>query len=314
MKSLILIVLVVVLFAIYFNSCCSLPGTTPLTKSEDGKIEIIEVEKDKPYKNIKNNIHKLPRYFEILSWNGLAGGRKIFKNITGLKFDAFKCSAEEWDNIFYDLLKEKDIVLIQEAYIDESFLNLLETADVEYSWNMARSFITDWHLPNGVLTISTAEAESVYPILECEPVLPTPKSALFTTFGFKNDDSVKLLVVNVHAVLMGSKNFKHQLKNIKRIIDKHNGPVILAGDFNTMSESRTKELDIFTKGSKKLSEVKLNGDQDKRVKLYDYPIDFIFYRGLVSEKAYVIDLKEEKGCKVSDHNPIVAKFRLKRGE
>ena len=310
--------LIIILFTIYYSACCSLPETNPLIISTgNGGFQKIEVGLDHPYENTDTHHYKLDASsFEVLSWNGLAGCRKTIKNLAGF---AINCTPKKWNGTFFEISKGKDIILIQEAYMDEDFLHIMDAFDTPYSWNMAVSFIADKekNIPTGVLTLSTATAQSVYPMRACEPIFPTPKSALFTTFAFK-DHFEKLLVVNIHAILMGTENFKYQLVSIKKKIDDHSGPVILAGDFNTMTKRSTEILKSAIKKPELLQTITKGFNEvsfkiDKRVKsLFGYPYDFIFYRGLISEGAYTIDLNDKNENKVSDHNPLVVTFKLEK--
>lgn len=294
-------------------SCCLFPTTETIMTTEYGRLEAIEVAKDEPYRIANTDDRKLPRSFDLLSWNGLAGDRKLGKNLAGLKLKAFECGPEIWNDVFVELAERKDLVLIQEAYLDGAFLKTIGGLDDRRSWAMARSYVTDGNVPNGVATISVAEARSAYPILAREALLPTPKAALLTTYCFEGDDSARLLVVNIHAVLSGSANYRTQLRNIKDEIDKHDGPVILAGDFNSFSKARAGELDILTQGPAALDEIRFEGDEDARVRLFGRPVDYVFYRGLIPEHAQIVDLDDRASGKVSDHNPIIVGFLMPAG-
>lgn len=300
------------LLAMTIAACCTSCYTTPQapTAIREGAAGVrrIEFDRDAPYEFENAGDCRLPRSFEVLSWNGLAGCRSAIKNITGLRLNAFACSPERWDEVFCELSEEKDIILIQEAYLDDGFLRAIGAFGEPYSWNMAQSFMTGGGMPNGVATLSTASAQSIHPLLSDQPFLPTPKSALLTVYGFE-DAAARLLVVNIHAVLMGSRNFGAQLRRIKERIDAHEGPVILAGDFNTLSKDRLRELEIFAQGPGGLEEVRFDAEGDRRVRMFRRPVDYVFYRGLRPDYAYAVDLGG-KGGKVSDHNPIVVRFSL----
>ncbi|MBU2515351.1 hypothetical protein KJ966_28890 [bacterium] len=128
---------IIIAFTMYCCiSCCSLPNTTSLVRTENGKLKIIDVEKDKPYSVTQNLSRDLPQSFVVLSWNGLAGYRSVFKRITGLKCEAFECSEKKWDEIFQELSKEKDIILLQETLLDDNFLETIEGSGDQLSWNM----------------------------------------------------------------------------------------------------------------------------------------------------------------------------------
>jgi endonuclease/exonuclease/phosphatase (EEP) superfamily protein YafD len=79
--------------------------------------------------------------------------------------------------------------------------------------------------------------------------------------------------------------------------------MIVAGDFNTWNGKRMDFLREFTYDLS-LTEVYFN-DNSKQKKVFTNCLDYIFYRGLNLIASKVIDAK-----KISDHNPIVATFKL----
>lgn len=256
-----------------------------------------------------------PTSFEILSWNILAGCRSPFKNATGR---VFGCNSEKWEKTFSQLAKNKDIILIQEAYPDHEMLESIERLGRGYEWNMTTAFIADEKrdIPTGVMTIARYTSRKAQALRKREPFLPTPKSALITEYDLRNDASHEpsaqtLMVVNVHAILMGKERRQAQLEEIRRVFDHHEGPVIVAGDFNTASpESKDFLINNFAEG---FEQVEFNDDfnDDNRTRsLSGFPIDYVFYRGLSVKTREVVDLKKEPYQKVSDHNPIVVEFSV----
>jgi len=118
------------------------------------------------------------------------------------------------------------------------------------------------------------------------------------------------MLVNIHAILMGKDNFTQQLKLMAIRIKQHKGPVILAGDFNTMT---TISRALLMKTIKQLAfhEVKLKETDDHRVRsAAGYYYDTIFYKNLSLLNAYSIDLKDSQYGYISDHNPVFAEFLL----
>jgi endonuclease/exonuclease/phosphatase (EEP) superfamily protein YafD len=77
--------------------------------------------------------------------------------------------------------------------------------------------------------------------------------------------------------------------------------MIVAGDFNTWSVKRVRYLDEFT-NDLSLKKVEFSDDTNIK-KIFTNSIDYIFYRDLHVIYSKVIDSK-----KISDHNPIIAKF------
>lgn len=142
-----------------------------------------------------------------------------------------------------------------------------------------------------------------------------PKAALVTHHVL--DAEQTLLAVNVHALNFEAgkpEAFTRQLNGIRDLLVNHDGPMILAGDFNTWNSIRDERLRTLT-DSLGLREVgpfagqRKTGDQgspflnDVLGIDPDLPLDRVFYRGLAVDAARVLDLHS------SDHQPLLVTFR-----
>ncbi len=248
---------------------------------------------------------------KIISWNNLAGCRQAIRNITAITL----CNEEQADRALLQFSQDRDLILIQEAYLDSDTLQVLTDIGAEYSWDMAVSYIAHKikEIPTGVLTVAKAQSLSAYPQRAYDTILATPKAILFSTYKLKkNNASVEeqLLVVNIHAILISQKYLYQQLQTMSEKISRHQGPVILAGDFNTMTaDSYLKLIEIVT--SIGLTEAKMESSVDHRVKsIFGQAYDFIFYKKLKLIDSYSINLKTMTIGKTSDHNPLFAEFKL----
>jgi endonuclease/exonuclease/phosphatase (EEP) superfamily protein YafD len=85
------------------------------------------------------------------------------------------------------------------------------------------------------------------------------------------------------------------------ILQKHQGPMILSGDFNTWSEAR---LAIIEELSGRLGLEPADFKTDLATKIFGRVVDHVYYRGLTLEEAEVIEVTS------SDHNPLWIRFRL----
>jgi len=249
---------------------------------------------------------------KVISWNNLAGCRQSLKKLAVF----IQCDRVQADRSFIELTRNRDLILIQEAYLDQDTLQILKNLGEDYSWDMAVSFIANKKLdiPTGVLTAANAKSLTACPLRTHEPVFPTPKAILFTTYNLKENNHTiiekKLLIVNIHAVLIGKDYFYKQLNSMAEKIEKHHGPVILAGDFNTMTARSYSKLKHIT-DKLEMIEVNISPDADKRLKSFmGQRYDFIFYKDLVPVKVQSIDLKETQNGKTSDHNPVFAEFKF----
>jgi len=259
--------------------------------------------------------HKQPsflngRSIKLMSWNNMAGCRHFFKNILALSY----CPVASADNALLDFAKGQDLILIQEAYLDKTTEAVIKRLGDTYSWTMAVSYLVDKEqdIATGVLTIANARAQKSCTQKDNEPLLPTSKSILFSFYNILgiHQNMEQLMLVNIHAILMGKDNFTQQLKLMAIRIKQHKGPVILAGDFNTMT-TISRALLMKTIKQLALHEVKLKETDDHRVRsAAGYYYDTIFYKNLSLLNAYSIDLKDSQYGYISDHNPVFAEFLL----
>lgn len=154
----------------------------------------------------------------------------------------------------------------------------------------------------GVLTASQ------YAFTDAQARLTRKREGMFATFKsymlsyhpLPNNQS--LLVVNVHAINFVSANFfQREIELLKTELLDHNGPMIVAGDFNVWSRQRRLYLRQLCR-TLGLRQAYMNDSQ--HIKTYrKHPLDFIFYRDLWLKEAIAIDTTT-----VSDHNPIYARF------
>lgn len=127
-----------------------------------------------------------------------------------------------------------------------------------------------------------------------EPWLRTPKAVLAVRIAGSRQN---LLVVNLHGInfTLGSGAYRRQLQAIAELVRAHEGPAIVAGDFNHWNPWRRGVLEEF-RASLGLDEVSFAPDW--RSRHLGSPVDGAFVRGLrvISATAYPTSR--------SDHNPI----------
>jgi len=130
----------------------------------------------------------------------------------------------------------------------------------------------------------------------------THKSALICIY--KINQNTKLMFVNIHAInFVPNKIFIQELNNIKKYIKNHEGPLIIAGDFNTWNKQRILTLENF---KKELMLTKVTySDNSSIKKIFSNHLDYIFFKKL--KFCYSKALKSEF---YSDHNPLIAHFEL----
>lgn len=155
----------------------------------------------------------------------------------------------------------------------------------------------------GVLTASRVESNQSEAFLSQgkESFLGPHKSLLLSRYPFK--DGSELLILNVHALnFRENKSYQRELEHFLLLIKDHQGPMIVAGDFNTWSKSRRVKLEALIE---KIGLERVPFEQEDAVKNFmGKPLDFILYRGLILEEYSCENLPT-----LSDHNPLFARFK-----
>lgn len=244
-----------------------------------------------------DQIQTLPSSITIVNWNVQKGKNPRFATDLQLILER----------------EQPDIVFLQEARVD-----LLEPE------KMGGYFAEGWSYPwpggktIGVLTLSRVppvRAERI-PTKYRELGVTAPKVSLVTEYPLPNGEI--LLSLNVHLLnfeIWSTRKITHQLDDLKKIMAAHEGPIVMAGDFNTWNQKRlnlVKEItrDVKLKEVTDFPEGRTTGDTrsewwnqalgvDK-----DLPLDRVFFTGFDPTAARVLDYES------SDHWPILVKLEL----
>ena len=221
------------------------------------------------------------------------------QSISVLNWNVYKGQRQGWAEEFGRYIQAHDVVTMQEARLDDGLQSLLDRGHANWSLNAA--FFLEGKA-TGVMT-----ASGVMPVHSCgqqttEPVIRTAKTSLISYFLLNGRDE-QLLVANIHGVnfSLGLGAFREQIEQLHGEIRRHNGPVILAGDFNTWSDER---LAIVNELADRLSLASLEYSSHNRTKMFGNPLDHVFYRGLRLVEQHTWHVAS------SDHNPIHAVFRV----
>lgn len=215
-----------------------------------------------------------------------------------LNWNIFKGKKQFWANDLKGLVAESNLILLQEALLVEDFYNHFSD---HLSLHVAEGFVAN-KVPTGLLTAASVPSLRNDALNHSEPFFRTPKSALITEYPLSGSAQT-LLVANIHSInfSFGTVAYTLQLKDMFSQLGDHQGPVLLAGDFNTW---RAKRMRILTDmaGESGLTDVCFAEDGRKQV--FRRCLDHVFYRGLRCTGARVVEV-----CS-SDHNPIQATFSL----
>jgi len=243
------------------------------------------------------NEKPIPDTFSVLSWNIEKGAD------AGWIADLAQIAAAE------------HVLLIQEAVLDPNTGALPLSRDFT-SWQYFAAGYRQGSTQTGVLTASPWVASHHCALTAWEPWLGTPKATSVTRYAFYRGRATgesprvgtsgemlnPLMVVNVHAVnfAVGLEAYIEQFAAIGEVIMTHEGPLILAGDFNTWSEDRQDWLTGFM-ARHQLEAVTFS--PDNRTTVFSRPIDHMYTRGLAVIDASVVTVDS------SDHNPLLMTVR-----
>ena len=222
-----------------------------------------------------------PADFSLMTWN------------------VFKGQSPDWPQDYARLTRDQDIVLLQEAHLTPTFSGLLERSG--HRWYMTRAF--DYNgAESGVLTAGRIPASGACLARLAEPLIRIPKSGLLTRFPIDGSDR-ELWIANLHGINFapGAGPLRGQLEAWAEVLADHAGPMVLAGDFNDWSESRSEALTAVTE---RLGLTPVRLARDARSRYFGRPVDHVFYRGLEVVHADSVAVTS------SDHNPVRVRFRL----
>lgn len=196
------------------------------------------------------------------------------------------------------------------------FITSISTVYDKLKWTLARSFLQNKSGSfTGVATGATVEPVNEIKLISpvAEPFSNTPKTALVSDFKItgRGGNERVLRVINVHAInFVSNESFYAHMKQVFAAIREHDGPLILAGDFNTWNPWRTKFLKLVTTTPKENSDDAFRDFRFGLKTAHSAPgilltLDYVFTRGLKTIQAH--DLAEIRS---SDHQPILLDFEF----
>jgi len=248
--------------------------------------------------------------------NGSCGVEKLVKNnidiaesntpglnperISVLNWNIYKGQRENWATDFKRYTYKHDVVMIQEAHLGDDLKSMLDTEHQYWALNTAFHYKD---MATGVMT-----ASRVKPVQSCgqstvEPFIRFPKTSLVSYYPVEGM-AENLMVANIHSInfTFGVGVYKEQIEKLYDVMKHHNGPVVLAGDFNTWSDKR---MQIVEDLAQRLSLESLDYTSHNRTIVFGNALDHVFYRGLepVEHDTWYVTS--------SDHNPTRVSFRMK---
>lgn len=232
-------------------------------------------------------LEQLPETIDVLIWNTYKGSKKGFRE------DALRLMKNTHLNIFQECVQKKEF---------DEVISLFHRLEVEEanSWGS-----------NGVCTssqVTTLETEAIRTEVR-ELYFFTSKSSLVTTYPMMSRarEVKELLVINVHMInFRAIKAFQKQLEQLRPRLENHEGPIIVAGDFNTWAKERQKVVTDFLKEFS-IEEVQFTNNQndpDPRASFFGV-LDRAFVRGLE-----ITGTEVYQEVKSSDHKPFSLQLTL----
>jgi len=222
------------------------------------------------------------------------------ERISVLNWNIYKGKRENWATDFKRYSYKHDVVMIQEAHLGENLKSVLDRGH-QY-WTLNAAFLYQ-DKATGVMT-----ASRVKPLHSCgqrtvEPFIRFPKTSLISYYPVEGMNE-NLMVANIHGInfTFGVGVYKKQIEKLYDVMKNHDGPVVLAGDFNTWSDER---MLIVGDLAQRLSLKSLDYTSHNRTVIFGNALDHVFYRGLEPlehDTWYVTS---------SDHNPTRVSFRVK---
>jgi endonuclease/exonuclease/phosphatase (EEP) superfamily protein YafD len=190
-----------------------------------------------------------------------------------------------------------DLILTQEALLSEKALAMF--CEPGFEAVHAASYKRKDGIRDGVMTVARVCSTPSLRRIVCkypEPVFKTPKVALVTFYPVSGLPE-PLMVVNLHATLIRRiKLAQEEIEHLIQSLPAHNGPMILAGDFNTFTAGY---LRAITRSLSRIGLEYVPIPADPRPATG--ALDQLFVRGVKVERVYV-----DTTIKNSDHFPIFA--------
>ena len=205
-----------------------------------------------------------------------------------------------FEHDYRSLCYRSDIVLTQEALLSRRSMELF--CEKGFEATHAASYKRRDGLRDGVMTVARAPSAQPGQRIVCkypEPVFQTPKVALVAHYKLENTD-LNLMVVNIHATLIRGKfGAVEEIRHLIERLPVHNGPMLLAGDFNTFTPGY---LIAVAAALSRIGLEYIPIPNDPRPK--SQALDQVFLRGLEVEKIEV-----DTTVKNSDHFPLLVTLR-----
>jgi len=221
-------------------------------------------------------------------------------NIAFLNWNIYKGNDRGWQDDLSTFSENHDVMTIQEATLSEDMIALLYKHG--FNWIMNTAFYLNGTAA-GVMNVANSRAIYSCGFKVNEPLIRIPKSVLVSYYPIAGSDE-QLLVANIHGInfTLGLSDYSEQLDKLYNAVKYHDGPMIVAGDFNSWSDNR---MALVKKLAEKLKLSALEYVVNNKTHLFGNAIDHVFYRQLEPLNHEVQQVTS------SDHNPVSVNFRFR---
>jgi endonuclease/exonuclease/phosphatase (EEP) superfamily protein YafD len=205
-----------------------------------------------------------------------------------------------WATDLGKLTGQADVLLIQEAGVSPEFRAVVENAG--FSWLLSSAFEYRGS-EYGVLTATRVRPAQACTLRALEPLLGIPKAMLITHYRLAGRDDA-LAVANLHAInfTLDTAAYRAQLEAVADVLAGHQGPIVVAGDFNTWNNDREEAVRAL---AARLSLVPAVFEADMRTRFMgDHIFDRVYARGVEFVTATAWNVTS------SDHNPLLVGVRV----
>ena len=220
------------------------------------------------------------------------------KTLRLLVWNLHKGKDKGWRTDLDKFAQHADLLLLQEVtdtqqlakHFEHRFSTALYVAAFDYLGERS-----------GVAILANAAPDLYCAAMEQEPWIIIPKVANVMRFPLKNQGS--LLVINLHLVNfeLNPSNYRRQIETMMDLVSAHQGPIILAGDFNTWSQAR---LQLVSELAQQAGLKEVDYVRDDRLRFLGNPLDHVFVRGVKTLRATTQSISS------SDHNPLLLELEL----
>jgi len=232
---------------------------------------------------------------------GHATRKCLGQSFSLVSWNMYKARKSGWLEDLNALAAQADFILLQEAVLHGDKPHAFHLAS-GFEWIMGQNF--SYHakdITSGVKTGSRIASLTSRMIRsrDREPFINLPKTILATEYDISNSAG-HLLLLNIHAInIVSSRKFSRQIDQLAALMDKHQGPVVLAGDFNTWNPRRRSIL-AKAVAQHRLVRAPVAAPQWRH---FNQVLDHVFYRGLKLKSAAAL-----LSIRSSDHIPLRVEF------